>query len=563
MALLGLILVASACAPQRSGAGSADGARSRYTDGPSRLSVALLVEPADIMNKFGIDGGADYQFIFSAALTHRDSAGNIVPVLAASVPSLDDGTWKAHPDGTMETTWRIRPGARWHDGAPLTVHDFVWEWELSADRDLPTTVRVPNSLITRIDTPDDHTMVMHWRQPYILANAIAGNVGEPIPRHLLEDLYRADKQKFLNSPYWAPDFVGLGPYRVSEWAVGSHVRGRAFDNYVLGRPRIEEITVKFIPDTNTVMANILAGELDVSLQNTIRGQQALVVREQWVDAGKGTMLVLPVKHRYTEVQYRPLWDGKPNPAARDVRVRAALVHGLDRAQLTEALLHGLGELADMYLNPGDAAFDAASRAIKKYPFDLATASRLLAEAGWMKAADGILANPAGERFTLELRTTAEEVNEQEVAIMADMWKRNLGIDTHTFVIPQAKQKDDEFRALFPGVSNSATSIGPTWLDKFQSARIPGPDTRWRGGNRGAYSSPIFDAGYERYISTLADLERRQVLVDLIRFASEDLTYLPLYYQVDVHAIRKGLKGPGPRWPGQSGLTWNIHEWFWE
>jgi len=62
---------------------------------------------------------------------------------------------------------------------------------------------------------------------------------------------------------------------------------------------------------------------------------------------------------------------------------------------------------------------------------------------------------------------------------------------------------------------------------------------------------------------LPEVERQRSLVDVIKIASEDLTYLPLYYQVDVHAIRRGLTGPGPQWPGQSGLTSNIHEWYWE
>jgi peptide/nickel transport system substrate-binding protein len=269
-------------------------------------------------------------------------------------------------------------------------------------------------------------------------------------------------------------------------------------------------------------------------------------------------MTIPTKHRYGEFQYR---EPQP-PPARDVRVRQALVHAIDRQLLVDTLLQGLSTPADMYLAPNDAAFPAADRAISRYPYDPNRAIQLLNEAGWTRGADGSLRDAAAARFDLETRTTEEIQNVKEAQILIDYWKR-IGVDASMEVIPRARQNDQEYRARFPGISLSATSISPDWLDKWQSERIASEANRWRGGNRGAYSRPEFDRLYREYITTIDPSRRQDVLVQTIKFAADDVTYVPLYYQIDVHAIRTGLVGPRPRWPGQSGMAFNIHEWRWQ
>jgi peptide/nickel transport system substrate-binding protein len=174
----------------------------------------------------------------------------------------------------------------------------------------------------------------------------------------------------------------------------------------------------------------------------------------------------------------------------------------------------------------------------------------------------VLRSASGERFDLEVRTTAETQNQKEVQILSDAWKQ-AGIGTASEIIPIARQNDQEYRAKFPGISTSSTSIAPDWMDKWQTERAATEANRWRGGNRGAYANPDLDRLYRQYITTIDIAKRQDALVQLVKFASEDVTYVPLYYQVDVHAIRTGLKGLVPRWPGQSGMSFNAHEWYWE
>src|SRR5206468_446729 len=107
-----------------------------------------------------------------------------------------------------------------------------------------------------------------WSQPYFGANQGMVHDYSPVPRHIVGDLYQqgvqsGDKSNFVNSPFWTTQFVGAGPYKVGQWAQGTSLEGLAFDDYVLGRPKVDRVILHFNYDPNTSLANLLAGTIDV------------------------------------------------------------------------------------------------------------------------------------------------------------------------------------------------------------------------------------------------------------------------------------------------------------
>ena len=111
-----------------------------------------------------------------------------------------------------------------------------------------------------VEVTDPQTVVVKWREPFIEADTMfSPDVVMPMARHLLEQTYTQDKPNFLTHSYWRDEFVGTGPYRLVEWAPGTHLLLRANDQYILGRPRIDEIDVRFILDLNAINANLQAG----------------------------------------------------------------------------------------------------------------------------------------------------------------------------------------------------------------------------------------------------------------------------------------------------------------
>src|SRR5205814_7234074 len=96
---------------------------------------------------------------------------------------------------------------------------------------------------------DPQTLVVSWKSLSVNGNTNATDGVPPVPRHQVEDLYRAgDPLAFESSPAWRTEFVGLGPYRVTEWEAGSYLKAEAFGQYFLGRPKIDRLELRWVPD---------------------------------------------------------------------------------------------------------------------------------------------------------------------------------------------------------------------------------------------------------------------------------------------------------------------------
>lgn len=134
----------------------------------------------------GTDPGNTLKPALHQKLAAYDDRGEAHPQLAVALPSTAAGTWLLRPDGTMRTTYRLRPGVTWHDSAPLTARDFVFAWTVYVDPDLPMASRQVASKISRIDTPDHLMLVLEWTSTFPYANAIDEDDLGPMPAHILE-----------------------------------------------------------------------------------------------------------------------------------------------------------------------------------------------------------------------------------------------------------------------------------------------------------------------------------------------------------------------------------------
>src|SRR5439155_8080799 len=197
-------------------------------------------------------------------------------------------------------------------------------------------------LIASVEARDDHTVVITWREPYIFANRLGGKDFPPLPRHQLEEKYRADPTSFSSGDEWTSAFVGVGPYRVEQWEPGVRIVARAFGDWVLGPPRIDRLEIRFISDRTTLLANLLAGEVDFTVSPAIRVSEAIVARDQWTAQGDGYLKTWATRLRWMEFQYRevPNWQR----AVADPRVRRALIHAIDREGLADVMTGGLGSV---------------------------------------------------------------------------------------------------------------------------------------------------------------------------------------------------------------------------
>jgi peptide/nickel transport system substrate-binding protein len=556
--LAGLGVLLSACAP--AALSPTGGVQERAPAGPSRVIIAIGAEVDYLATKLetGNTFASEFNFLSNSPLAIRNERGVTLPLLAAELPSQDKGTWIVNADGTMATTWRIRPNARWHDGQPVVSRDFALALKVYTDPVLPVRERVPEQFMDRISPADDRTFVIHWKQPYPWASELVSRQLEALPEHIVGALYeRGDSDAFLNHSFWSStDYVGDGPYRLLQWDRGAQLLYRAFDDYFMGKPKIDEVVFRIISDTNTVLANVLSGAVDTTVGITLGQQAGVTVRNQW---DQGEVKVTPVRFRYVQIQLDPARTQQP--ALGDVRVRRAVAHAIDRVTLAEVVTEGTSPTTEIPVSPNDSLYPEALSAVAKYPYDPGRASALLGDAGWTRSGDHF-ANAAGQPFTLDVRTTAGADNESEMSIMAaDLSK--LGMQISQTVVPQSRIRDSEYRVTFPGLNTTAQSIDiPGILAVATSGQCATAQTRYTGSNRGCWQNSEFDRLYLVASSSLDARERSQAVVQALRVLTEDVGVFGLSYNSENIAVRKGLVGPGPRWPAQVGNSWNVHEWSW-
>jgi peptide/nickel transport system substrate-binding protein len=515
------------------------------------------------IQSLGLTSGTQTR-LFNAGLALNDDRGVPQLYLAEALPQLDSDDWRVYPDGRMEVTYHLRAGPTWHDGHPLTADDFAFSWQVYRAPELGQGTAPPIGLMEEVVAIDERTILIRWRRPYADAGALEASTSgstsasfPPLPRHLLEPAFRQGNwDTFAALPFWTRDYVGLGPFQLDRWVPGAYLEAVAFDGHALGRPRISRIRVIWVPDFSTTVANLLAGEAHLSIDDSIRFQQGLVLRRAWGAHDAGTILVYPGLWRWVQIQQRPEYA---TPAELvDVRIRRALAHSVDKEALNGALFEGEGIMTESPVSPNADYFPEVDRASVKYLYDVRRSEQLMAEAGFTRGTDGVYRSPRGERFATELAVLQSPQNESEMSVMAATW-RSTGFNFREVVWPAAQPRDAHLRNTAPGLTTTSGPAGEGTLVDHASPEIPRPENRWTGSNRGGWSNPEFDRLAQSFSTTLARAERTQVLVQLAHVFSDDAAVISLYFNLTVTAHAKALTGPRPVVP-TSDVAWDIHKW---
>lgn len=496
--------------------------------GPFKPSaVAQWVSPGAIWNK----------------LTARSDKGTPAPILAKEIPTIENGLWKIFDDGTMEVTWHLHEGITWHDGTPLTAEDFVFGWQVQIDPDIPNW-NTTALKIDRVEAPDPNTIVVYWKELFPFANDSALGGAYPMPRHILQEVYESgNKEAFINHPYFTTEFVGTGPYVLKEWVPGSHIILEAYDDYFRGRPKIDRIVYKFIPDTTVLVSNIRMGEIDVA---EIPFEQALMLEKT---EPAGIEIVYEPGFAYLGINRQ-----KENPLLADNRLIKALMYAMDREEIVDALFEGK--------QPIDHCPEIAARhplyvdeAVVKYEYNPEKALELFAEAGWTPGPDGVLINEEGQKYELEFTTGAGNAENVRVqSVLVEQWAK-VGIKIKVNNLPEEVIHDYQgylTKVAWPGLLMRNFGGDPTSLPEVFK---PGYEYADVGQ---CYRSETDDLAAQ--IGVEMSLEkRRELAAEYERLWTDELCVLPLYTRTIAIAVNSGVTGLKPTGTWESD-TWNVWEW---
>jgi peptide/nickel transport system substrate-binding protein len=226
-ALLLLLLLTGCATPPGPAASREPGGQPAVSQGPVRITLAFRGVPTtfreDLNRTAGAQAVGDLAELMHVGLANEQELRELHAELAEALPTIDNGAWRLLPDGRMETTWRIRPGTQWHDGAPFTSDDVVFTAQVAQDPALPFPRDPGYRAVEGIDAPDPLTLVIRWKEPYIEADRLFGMRLLPLPKHLLEEQYTENKANFAQLPYWTSDFVGTGPFAIKSYERDSFV----------------------------------------------------------------------------------------------------------------------------------------------------------------------------------------------------------------------------------------------------------------------------------------------------------------------------------------------------
>lgn len=558
--LLGLaIATTGGCAGGKPSPGV--GAPAATSTAPKTLVIGVLggiptFAPWDSTNPSS--GGPALTELHVNGLVTNDAVGGLEPRLASKMPSGDDGTIVFLPDGRMRTVWSLRSNVKWHDGEPFTANDMVFTWEALNNRDTPSTSgRKWVQLIDSVVAEDPLTLAVTWKNSYYGALDIGQRVFWPLPRHLLAETLRRDADAFKNSTYWTTEYVHLGPFRLEQLSLEGPVFQR-FDDYFLGRPKLDRVIVKVVGDGNGIVTYLKAGVLDIAAESALPPEAGASLREEWQSTGKGKVLFRPQSWHYLHFQMDPLL-ARPVELSQDVRVRRALFQSVDRQNLRAFLYPGLPDIsADSFLSPKDARRVIAGEPFARYPYDPGIAARLLEEGGWLRGADGHLVDRQGQQFEIQIR--AEERDAHERAIIADSF-RAMGILPREASGQRQDSADLSPLATFPGLDSTGRTTGPGVLVYFQSREAATPENRWAGQNKNHYANGAVDDLIDRLYETVDNREQVPLIKAIGDILADDMPIMPLYFRTLSAAVVRGVRALDDFGGSDSGtMSRNAHLW---
>ena len=553
-------LLLAACQAANPGAPVASGT----TDTGKNITIVIAEDPPSF-NPIVSDTGYDalVMELVLLGLADVDPQGKVLPELAAELPTVDNGEVKIDEDaGTMSVTWKMRQDVQWQDSKPVTADDVLFTWNAIQDPDNGTWI--PGSdYIDSVEKVDQFSFTVNYNTIY--PGYLTQFGGEQLaiwPAH-----YCDAKQGFVS---WDCGRQPLsdGPFVLDEWVEGDHLTFSKNDNYyVSGKPGIDKVTVRIVPDDSVRKTMMQQGDADIDMwinvntANELQGSETAKVSlsptDRWVmrlfmnEAAKGT----------TDSA------NEPHPILSDVRVRQAIRTAVDVDTINSQIFHGLAHPAwtEFFRQPYACE-------IPRPVFDPEAAKATLEQAGWTDTdGDGTrechgcsTGAPDGYKMEMEFITYAEygEPLELTQQLIAEMLGK-IGIKLNITVVEGSVLWD---LAENGGIEQSGkfdidlwddgyAGVDPTdylWENYSQEAITPGDGwniARWDN----AEVDGLIDQAY-----TLDEQSRKETFCKIADIINQELPMIHLFTVPNADAYSARLEGV------QSSVndlvTWNIADW---
>ncbi|MDQ3692432.1 MAG: ABC transporter substrate-binding protein [Chloroflexota bacterium] len=519
-----------------------------------RAVIALIQEPGQMNPYFNGQSGSFLSVLACDPLFTADAAGNYLPVLAAEVPSVENG---GISEDFLTITYTLRDGILWSDGEPLTADDFVFSYEVYANPDSTPLLGAQYSFIDSVEAIDPLTFQvrMNGVNPGYLR---LWDNGSPVqPMHRYESTAITQDDPLARMP------LGTGAFVFTEWRTGDEIILDRNPNYrVAGQPYLDGITIRITPEKESAVASYLAGDFDTIYFFTTGDLQPLTQAELDGAPIEIALQEIPASTEWLWLNLSDQGDlGIPHPVLGDPAVREAMDHALDRQTVIDEVLGGFGFVIGSSIYTGFAAVDLPAAA-----YDPERANALMEEAGWVAGGDGIREKD-GVRASLRYQTIAGDQVRELYQQVVQQNLAEIGIEVLIENVPSNTIFGSwEEGGIFSRgdydilMSRDGGDIDPSeFTPLFVSSQIPSEENP-AGLNRVRYNSEEYDAAVADGESTLDQAERQEAYARAAEVFARDRPSIGLYASAWGWSWNERLQGvTTDNWDGMwpSSATWFV------
>ena len=485
--------------------------------------------------------------IFLEPLVAFDDNANLVPILAAEIPSVEKGTLDP---GRKWIIWKLKKGVTWHDGTPFTAEDVVFTWQYASDPETAALSQGGYRKIESVEKIDDLTVKVTLKEPTIdWTTPWSNSDGLILPKHVHE---RYKGKEARNAPANLKP-IGTGPYKITEFRPNDLIIADINPNYhVENRPFFDRIEMKGGGDAPSAARAVLqTGEFDFAWNLQVSWDEL----EAMEKAGQGVILVNQggseehIQLNYADPNVEI--DGEraslkaPHPFFTDLRVRQAFALAMNKKLIVDQLYGRTGEVAHVYYyTPKKYVPDVQQE------YNLDKANRLLDEAGWRRGPDGVRTKD-GKRMKVLFQTSVNKLRQDTQAIIKqDLQKIGVEVELKSVIADVFFAADpgnpDNFPHFYADMQMyTYTRGGPDdYLDVFRSflsTEVRQKSNNWSTLNTTRYVNKDFDALYEQARRELDPVKAAELVKQMNKKLFDDVAVIPLVGRGNVAAAKKNLK----------------------
>jgi peptide/nickel transport system substrate-binding protein len=506
----------------------------------------------------------DASRIFYEPLCSYDPDGNLVPVLAAAVPSVQSGSLAK--DGTW-VTWRLKRGVTWHDGKPFTADDVVFNYEYAKD---PATAAVTSGTYTgveRAEKIDSHTVKLVFAKPQpFWFDAFCGYRGMIIPKHVFEP-FKGSKSREAPANLKP---VGTGPYRFVDFKPGDVVTGAINPAYhEPNRPFFDTVEMKGGGDAASAARAVLqTGEYDYAWNMQVEDD----ILQRLEQGGKGRIEIWPTGNpEHIQLNQTDPWkevDGERSslksvhPFLTDAAVRQALNLLVDRAAVQEQIYGRQGKTSANFLNAPSRYYSRSTR----WEFNVDKANQVLDAGGWKRGGDGIREKD-GRRLKMLFQTSinAPRQKNQQIVKQAAA-KVGIELELKSVVASVFFASDpantDTYPHFYADLQMYNTTMGAPdpqyFMNQFTSWEAASKENKWQGRNITRWRNEEYDRIFRAAEGEMDPVKRAALFLRMNDLVIQNVVVIPVLWRNGVSAAAARLHGM--ELTGWDSTMWRLSHW---